>query len=892
MSKKLTSRILIILISSTLLAIWIQYGLAQSPANTGQIDSMGTLDPGDIDPSFGRFGTDGIIESQNAISHSALQSDGKIIVVDQEGMNSERTSINIRRYHPDGQLDDTFLAGVNVSYGGVSDIIVQPDDKIVVVGWANKISQEDFMIFRVGADGGLDSDFIQPNFTDFNQLQDYATSVALQLDATGQSVEKIVVAGYTRVNNVNSNNWDYAVVRYHPDGRLDTAFGDGGKVHTGFGGCFDGDDKGYDVVVQPDGKIIVAGQMDDSDTVLGLCFGYDYDFGLVRYNVDGSLDASFGGGGRVNSGFGGDSDEASNIALLADGKIVAAGRSDHTNVAIVRYHSDGQEDESFHANGKFTINLSPGFEWTEELIIQPDGKMVILANVYDLNDPQQRKFVLLRFQQNGNFDPTFAENGIRAYVVRDGLAEDMSLQQDNKFLVAGYIPASEDIRSGFLMRIRPNGSPDQNPGKVVTSFGPWDDRAYAITTQANGSIIVAGEADTFGSHKQLALAQYDANGMPDGSFGQSGQVLTGLTGTDDAARAVAVTFSGKIVVGGFVGDSDADMAVWRFNADGSPDSSFNGGHSFDFVDYGQGNDYGQAVLIQKDAGVEKIIVVGFANNGLNSNNVALARWLPDGSLDNSFGDQGLVNTYIGPGFTRVRAAALQPDGKIVVAGRFAGDFMAVRYHKNGQLDTDFGHNGVARVAHPSSDEAWAVAVLPNGTIALAGYVGPAPELLYPNGDFGLAFLNADGTVCVPCSSSQDFDFGGMAVRTNFGGDEAARAITVQPDGKILVAGGKTDSDSPGSEFYVARYQYKAFPVEDRGYMLDTSFQGNGKLSTAIAERAEARAIILDSDYRILVAGFSHHGNDDDFSLVRYLNDAVAPPPPPDDKVFLPVVLRP
>ena len=150
--------------------------------------------------------------------------------------------------------------------------------------------------------------------TDFGGSVDRAFAMALQPDG------KLVVAGDSDAN--------FALARYNSDGSLDAGFGTGGKVITSFGGT----DQASAVILQPDGKIVVAGQTDT---------GVSIDFALARYMPDGSLDGAFGSGGRVTTNFIGNSDDlGSAVALQSDGKIVVGGTSDD-NFALARYTPEG-----------------------------------------------------------------------------------------------------------------------------------------------------------------------------------------------------------------------------------------------------------------------------------------------------------------------------------------------------------------------------------------------------------------------------------------------------------------------------------------------------------------------------------------------------------------------
>lgn len=404
-------------------------------------------------------------------------------------------------------------------------------------------------------------------------------------------------------------------------------------------------------------------------------------------------------------------------------------------------------------------------------------------------------------------------------------------------------------------------------GRVLADLAGGHDRAYAVAALPDGRVIVAGDAETTGAlGRQIAVARYNRNGRPDG-FGIWGYVLEGQAG-DDWGRAVAVAPSGKIVVGGFRQGQDADFGVWRFNANGTLDATFAIGFGFNVVDFGQGDDYGQAVMVGSD---EKIILAGFvaAPSGGDPNRraVGLARFGANGALDRSFGVDGKVLTPVGSGYVSVRAALLQPDGKILVVGGHAGDFLALRYTANGVLDPTFAGDGIARFGLGGNDEARAVALLPNNSIVVAGSAA---------GDLGAVIANSIGDdACLDCGQ----------FTIDFGGNEGAFAVAVQPNGAFILAGASNGSDPTVSRFYLTRIRRAQFEF---GYDLDAAFGAGGKLITPIANRDIARGLVFDPDLHLLAAGYSHNGQDDDFAVARYLTN-LNPSPPVFHKLYLPLV---
>jgi uncharacterized delta-60 repeat protein len=243
------------------------------------------------------------------------------------------------------------------------DLVLQPDGKIVVAGTDFLNPERDFLLVRYNSDGSLDTSFDSDGWltTDFGSDEDFGYAVMRQADG------KIVVAG--------SSAGDFALARYNLDGSLDTDFDLDGKVTTDF---FGGSDAGNAIALAPDGKILVAG----SAMYLGT-----YDFALARYNLDGSLDASFGAEtGWVVTDFDVHNDFGYDIAVTREGKIVVAGQTwwevDYqvSDFALARYHPDGSLDTSFGEDGRVTTDFSD-YDVSSSLVLQPDGKIVVAGQI-------------------------------------------------------------------------------------------------------------------------------------------------------------------------------------------------------------------------------------------------------------------------------------------------------------------------------------------------------------------------------------------------------------------------------------------------------------------------------------------------------------------------------
>jgi uncharacterized delta-60 repeat protein len=423
------------------------------------------------------------------------------------------------------------------------------------------------------------------------------------------------------VGTTYGNNISFTTTEAISSGPLDVTFGNTGIITTHF--CY-GDDYGQAMVIQSDGKIIVAGYTEVSD----------FDFAVIRYNSDGTLDYTFGTEGKVItdfSNFNNSDDRAYAITIQSDGKIVVAGRADQgtCSFALARYNTNGTLDNTFGSGGKVTTSIGTGTNYDEAFAIdlQADGKIV--ASGYTKSGGSYKKFVSVRYNINGSIDNTFGTSGI-----------------------------------------------------VISSLGASNDIIHALKIQSDGKIIVAGSStQTYGDN--IAIVRYNTNGSFDNTFGTNGIKLinAGPYPYSHQCRAYALDIQtdGKIVVAGM---DHSQFAAVRCNSDGSLDNSFGtGGQVVTQVsDANHGNE-AYAVKIQSDG---KIILVGYSKFGsLYMSDIALVRYNADGTIDNSFGTNGIIVTPVSTYADGANSVAIQSDGRIVIAGYTLGpnnyDIVLVRY---------------------------------------------------------------------------------------------------------------------------------------------------------------------------------------------------------------------
>ena len=388
-----------------------------------------------------------------------------------------------------GKADSTERGGAATAFGGDrSSMALQDDGKIVMVGG----TFSDFILARFNADGSLDTGFGVDGKvrTDMGSglRPEEALAVAIQPDG------KIVVVGYTGIDvapPANDPPLTFALARYNADGSLDTAFGAGGRVSGNVNGI------AYAVAIQGDGKIVLAGEFAPAVTN-----GVDFsDVAVARFNANGSLDASFGvgGTGQVTTDVGNATNSARNLVLQPNGAIVVSGKPagnsagfDHTDV--LRYNTNGSLDTSFGSGGKLAI---AGADVGEGLVRQPDGRLVLAGSVTEATVPATARFLLKRLNANGSLDTTFGNAGTvdTAFAV-NAAARAVALQGDGKIVAVGTTAFS--VNSNFVVaRYAVDGSIDRafgSDGNLSIDFFGFSDVGESVLVQRDGKIVVGGQA--------------------------------------------------------------------------------------------------------------------------------------------------------------------------------------------------------------------------------------------------------------------------------------------------------------------------------------------------------------------------------------------------------------
>jgi uncharacterized delta-60 repeat protein len=380
--------------------------------------------------------------------------------------------------------------------------------------------------------------------------------------------------------------------------------------------------------------------------------------GLSPGAAPSDLDPSFGSNGIVLS-----TDSFGNaVAIQADGKIVVGGVSESGAFAVMRYETNGSQDQTFGIGGRVTTAIGIYAE-VNAVAVQGDGRIVAAGIVRTCGPCAE--FALARYNPNGTLDASFGTGGVvlTFHPSFDLFSEarGVAIQPDGRIVVAGYTGDRFLIRSNFVvLRYNKDGSLDTtfgSEGGVTTNFGGID-IAYGMALRADGEIVVAGGGGRGGD---FALSLYRPDGSLDPAFGTGGRVTTDFGGDFDHANAVVLQADGRIVL---AGDGDEHFALARYDASGNLDPGFGVGGRvtvlFRREDFAAAN----GVAVEN----RKIVAAGLAGS-VSHLRMAVARLESDGTPDVSFGDAGRVETGFVVPNVEARGVAVQADGKIVAAGK-------------------------------------------------------------------------------------------------------------------------------------------------------------------------------------------------------------------------------
>jgi uncharacterized delta-60 repeat protein len=395
----------------------------------------------------------------------------------------------------------------------------------------------------------------------------------------------------------------------------------------------------------------------------------------------GNLDSTFGNGGKVITDFPGNNSGANAIAIQSDGKIVLggfAGPYPLVDFALVRYTSDGSLDPEFGSGGKVTTDINGDVDAINALAIQPDGKIVV-AGFTRISGSGSTVLAIARYNRDGSLDTGF---GLAGRVVDPYIgiaARAIGIQPDGRIVVAGSIHNERGIQ---IARYGTDGNREATVIAFTGNLNGWAS-AYGVAFQRDSRIIIAGSAPDRHGYSRFAVLRFNADLSLDLTFGSGGIAHAGFpSGYSRVSRAFAVVVQSdnKIVAAGVclgvTADWQLDFAIARYLEDGSHDPSF-GSYGEVTTDIIGTDEQARSLALQPDG---KIVVAGCVNAA--STDYAVARYNTDGGLDFAFASGGTTTTDFRGSYNVCNAVAIQADGKIVAAGWDLADetsFTMARY---------------------------------------------------------------------------------------------------------------------------------------------------------------------------------------------------------------------
>ncbi|MCB9315649.1 MAG: T9SS type A sorting domain-containing protein [Lewinellaceae bacterium] len=616
---------------------------------------------------------------------------------------------------------------------------------------------------------------------------------------------------------------------YAQPGTLDANFGKAGVVTTNI---YPSDDQAFNAVRRPDGRILIVGsaELDSLDafaaiqllpngdpdpdfdldgimirslspqreiaysvalypngnTLIGGTVTYPShlkDFGLLRILPNGQRDPAFGNNGAVISNFNNGDEFLETVLVRDDGKIIAVGTTvqpqGEADIALACFLENGQPDSSFGINGKVVHSFSPSSDVTFDALLLPDGKILVTGQYYF--NPVVSDFLVARFLENGQLDQSFGTNGFQLidFDALTDLSRGIALQPDGKILLAGFSVFDDFIARISATRLHPDGSIDSTfgiNGKVVQEIGQFSSLGTDVQVQADGKILISGMTEDI-DHRDFFVLRLLASGAPDSGFATNGVLIQSVSAGDDNSYVILPGPDGAMyLIGKSEKLTEADITVLRILENGTLDPAFQNGGVLQ-LDLGNSYDDCYAILRRSD---ETILLGGTALNDptfLGNLNAALCAYLPDGSPDHTFGNQGIVASDYSPSWEGWIALAQQADQKILAGGLINKRAAIVRFMPNGTPDSTFGQHSQVRLDAAPESTIEAMLIQPDGKILAAGYPGQfQQELLFrrflPSGSPDSTF-GQNGIAPYPFNAQSRVDW---------------ERLEFTADGKILASG--------------------------------------------------------------------------------------------------------
>lgn len=779
---------------------------------TLEAQNTGCFDPALGDKGFLKIETGVNYEAANGIT---FQPDGKIIVCAESDYGG--LTVHVQRFHPDGSLDTTFGSGgtapVNLDKksGFAGNVLVLPNGKIVAsygynydlhkiymlkadgapelsfgqngsysipgtsifsapyCSWLSAMPDGRFVactpgnkkitLVRFSMDGALDPSFGAGgvSVTSFPEYP-YADFIPRCIQTTADG--SIFVGG-----KFSENNGDpLFILKFKPDGQLDTSFGVNGRIVQYFEQF--SQNAVRDIRILSDGSIIALAESPSSNKVT---------LSLLKYTATGAVFPGFGQNGIIREVQSTGQAAFNDLLQTSDGNLLIGGRIG-ADMIFTKYSASGQKIGTYGSNGtqKFSFG-SIGSSECRQFAINPFNEKIYAVGYtvcsipgdIEYLDNNDADIVMVRLNADGTPDVGFGNNGRVKSIVNhhSNQAKGLLLQSDGRIIT---VSSASTLYGTTLMRFFPDGSQDRsfgNFGKVHLNLSVLDPDAVTLD---NGRILVTGTQSN-----QLVIWRLLNNGSPDPVFGTKG--LAKLTDIFSEGHAIE-TSGGKIIVAGCIACLyDAAFLVARFNENGTLDTGF-GTNGKVTTQFGTKLDIGKFIKIRSNG---KIVVIGRAE--LSSSFPALLQLNANGSVDNGFGTAGKVILNAPNKYSYVKDAELLPDGKIMLTDDT--DLFAARLLENGALDPSFSQNGwVERydVRHNTP--------VNSNTMALLGdrmyYAGLTSIGSGVRNAVMIARSSAGGAVYSPCGQTSTVFYGSL-----FGGySEEIKVLKADSDRSLLTFG--------------------------------------------------------------------------------------------------------
>ncbi len=772
-------------------------------------------------------------------------------------------------------------------------VVLQPDGKSI----AGCLSPDSahlgrFGIARFNTNGTPDSSFGVNGFVEITFPITVSTA-PLSPNPTGVTLLRLETDGKINAigTMIDGNHYDLEIARLNSNGSLDPTFGTGGIVTTPL-------DSGFAPVysyLQPDGKILFLNQTLSGATT----------WGILRFNANGTADPTFGTGGSAlfprKTLF-----IPVSLTHQSDGKIIVVGEDTigsglfATAFAAMRVGADGTLDPAFGVKGEMKKYIDhPGNKLGESgkfVSIQTTGKIIIAGVVrygFDNISDGIDQSAAISLNSDGTINSSFGTGGTFLFVRDSSSPSGLILQPDDKIVLIGPYKTFQSVSEYlFCERLTPGGQSDNSfndNGIFITNVRnsklsvTKGITANALVFQKDGSLIVAGT-----SRSAFSLFRITPSGLLDKTFLYDGLSLGVFAPTGSAVASSVVQADGKLVVGGSISGSTKDFALMRYTLDGVPDKSF-GIDGVVTTDFNFSEDNLSTVLLQPDG---KIIAVGISTFADSSTFSVLSRYLPSGTLDNTFGIGGKVIRSFSTPYYAKNYAALDKNGKILVGCyTFLGgtqNFALDRYNSDGSADNSFGVSGQVLTDFGGATIASAIAIQPDGKILAGihsqtgainiimvrydtegnldplfgtdgkvfGTGGGAIRIaLQPDGK--ILALTTDGITRFNATGTLDISYGtnGSAKDTASGNESIVSFIRLE-DGRILATASRIAYASQnGGTAYIGTCVVLRFRADGK---LDPTFGTDGRILTQADSSCYPNTACLDSVGRFLISGNALH----------------------------------